>query len=56
MGFESFWIYYSFGIPMDLMHAFGNGAFYFILAPVLFPLIERSLQMKKYLKHKDGDF
>lgn len=50
LGLESFWVYYSFGIPMDIMHAFGNGAFYFVLSPVLFPLIERGLKLKKLSK------
>ncbi|GAA0489990.1 ECF transporter S component [Alkalibacterium psychrotolerans] len=50
LGLESFWIYYSFGIPMDIMHALGNGAFYFILSPVLYPLIAKGLKLKKISK------
>lgn len=55
IGFDSFWAYYLMGIPMDLMHAFGNGAFYAILSPVLFPLIEKNLRMQGYVRTSSND-
>ena len=55
IGFDSFWAYYLMGIPMDLMHAFGNGAFYAILSPILFPLIEKNLSMQGYIGKSSND-
>lgn len=45
MGINNFWAYYLAGIPFDIMHGLGNLAFYFILEPIISPLIMR--QTKK---------
>ncbi|MCI3029290.1 ECF transporter S component [Desemzia sp. C1] len=55
LGFENFWAYYMMGVPMDLMHAFGNGLFYIILSPVLFPLIEKNLETRGYIRNRSKD-
>ncbi|KPG73289.1 ECF transporter S component [Enterococcus sp. RIT-PI-f] len=36
-----FWPYYIQGLSFDALHAFGNGAFYVLLAPVFSQLIQR---------------
>lgn len=55
MGLDNFWAYYVMGIPMDLMHAFGNGSFYAILSPILFPLIEKNLSIHSYVRKSSND-
>ncbi|PQZ40007.1 ECF transporter S component [Bacillus sp. MYb209] len=42
-GLKYFWMYYITGIPFDMYHALGNFCFYFILAPVLIPLLYKLL-------------
>lgn len=49
-GIQNFWIYYASGIPFDTLHAIGNSGFYLVLAPVLFPLLEKFLN--KYYKNE----
>ncbi|MBG9987823.1 ECF transporter S component [Aerococcaceae bacterium DSM 111176] len=36
-----FWVYYFRGISFDLMHALGNGAFYFVLEPILSKILTK---------------
>ncbi|MCA9766509.1 MAG: ECF transporter S component [Carnobacterium sp.] len=43
-GIQKFWIYYLSGLSFDTLHAFGNGVFYLLLAPILFPLLTKSLE------------
>ncbi|MFX3659751.1 MAG: ECF transporter S component [Ectobacillus sp.] len=47
-GFDYLLEYYVAGLPFDLMHAAGNVAFYYVLAPILVPLLEKLLS--KYLE------
>ena len=47
-GIPKFWVYYISGLPFDTLHAIGNGGFYLILAPILFPLIKKFSE--KYFK------
>ncbi|WP_192987915.1 ECF transporter S component [Carnobacterium mobile] len=47
-GIQNFWIYYISGLPFDTLHAIGNGGFYLILAPILFPLLKKFSE--KYFK------
>ncbi|EDP69421.1 hypothetical protein CAT7_02002 [Carnobacterium sp. AT7] len=42
-GIQNFWVYYASGLPFDTLHAVGNGGFYLILAPILFPLLKKFL-------------
>lgn len=42
-GIQNFWVYYFSGLSFDTLHAFGNGVFYLILAPILFPLLTKSI-------------
>lgn len=47
-GIQNFWVYYISGLPFDTLHAIGNGGFYLILAPILFPLLKKFSE--KYFK------
>lgn len=38
---SSFWAYYLQGISFDLAHGVGNGVFYFLLEPLLQPLLAK---------------
>ncbi|MEK4152893.1 ECF transporter S component [Carnobacterium sp. FSL E2-0243] len=40
-GIQAFWPYFLAGVPFDAMHAIGNSGFYFILAPILTPLLKK---------------
>lgn len=40
-GMNNFWVYYINGLPFDLMHAIGNFGFFFILEPILVPIINK---------------
>lgn len=40
-GMNNFGVYYINGLPFDLMHAIGNFAFFFILEPILVPIINK---------------
>lgn len=40
-GIQHFGVYYLSGIPFDTLHAAGNAGFYLLLAPVLFPLLNK---------------
>ncbi len=40
-GMNNFWIYYLNGIPFDTLHAVGNMIFFFILEPIIVPVIQR---------------
>ncbi|WP_211274935.1 ECF transporter S component [Bacillus marinisedimentorum] len=42
-GFDKLIPYYLAGLPFDLMHAGGNAVVYFVLGPILVPLLERLL-------------
>ncbi|HDX9588220.1 TPA: ECF transporter S component [Bacillus pseudomycoides] len=42
-GIKYFWNYYIAGLPFDMYHALGNLGFYFILAPILIPLLHKLL-------------
>ncbi|PED90003.1 ECF transporter S component [Bacillus toyonensis] len=42
-GMKYFWVYYLAGLPFDMYHALGNFGFYFILAPILIPLLHKLL-------------
>ena len=47
-GIQNFWAYYLAGLPFDTLHALGNSGFYFILAPILIPIMNKFL--KKYYR------
>lgn len=47
-GIQNFWAYYLAGLPFDTLHALGNSGFYFILAPILLPIMNKFL--KKYYR------
>ena len=51
-GIQNFWVYYFSGLSFDTLHAIGNGGFYIILAPILFPLLNKSIK-KYYLNKKE---
>lgn len=57
-GLKNIWAYYLSGLPFDLAHAGGNVIFYYLLAPIIIPLLKNLLG--KYflkeicLKHGDG--
>ncbi len=42
-GFKYFVSYYLAGLSFDMMHAAGNIGFYIVLAPILFPLLDKLL-------------
>ncbi|EJR29905.1 ECF transporter S component (plasmid) [Bacillus mycoides] len=42
-GIKYFWMYYISGLPFDMYHSIGNFGFYFILAPILNPLLHNLL-------------
>lgn len=44
LGIQNFWVYYFSGLSFDTLHALGNGGFYLILAPILFPLLNKSIE------------
>lgn len=50
-GIQNIWVYYISGLPFDTLHAIGNGGFYLILAPILFPLLKRFTE--KYFAEKN---
>lgn len=39
-GFPSFWAYYFQGLSFDILHAVGNGIFYFLLTPFFVKLLK----------------
>ncbi len=41
---SSFWVYYLNGVYFDLLHGIGNIVFFFILEPILVPLIRKGLK------------
>ena len=43
-GMTNFWVYYMMGLPFDLAHAFGNAGFFFILEPILTPIIKAKIK------------
>ncbi|MGQ3545602.1 ECF transporter S component [Bacillus cereus] len=43
LGLKYFWLYYITGLPFDIYHALGNFGFYFIIAPILIPLLHKLL-------------
>jgi len=40
-GLSNFLVYYLNGLPFDVLHAVGNFGFFFILEPILVPIIEK---------------
>ena len=40
-GLTNFWVYYMNGLPFDILHAVGNSIFFFILEPIIVPVIRR---------------
>jgi len=40
-GMSNFLVYYLNGLPFDMLHAIGNFGFFFILEPILVPIIEK---------------
>lgn len=40
-GISHFWVYYLNGLPFDLLHAVGNVIFFFILEPIIVPVIQK---------------
>lgn len=46
LGITNFWVYYFAGIPFDMMHGMGNLVFYFILEPIIAPLIMKQTKKK----------
>lgn len=40
-GMNNFLVYYINGLPFDLMHAVGNAGFYFILEPIIVPVLQK---------------
>lgn len=40
-GMSNFLVYYLNGLPFDLLHAVGNFAFFFILEPIIVPIIRK---------------
>ncbi|MCI5683901.1 ECF transporter S component [Enterococcus gallinarum] len=49
LGLPSFWGYYLQGISFDTLHAFGNGFFYGLLAPIFRRLFHRYYPAKKLI-------
>ncbi|WP_137662542.1 ECF transporter S component [Enterococcus hulanensis] len=44
LGISAFLPYYLAGVPVDVMHAFGNVVFYLLLAPILRKLLTQTIQ------------
>jgi len=40
-GMSNFFVYYLNGLPFDMLHAIGNFGFFFILEPILVPIIKK---------------
>lgn len=40
-GMSNFIVYYINGLPFDVLHAVGNFAFFFILEPIIVPIIQK---------------
>ncbi len=40
-GMTNFFVYYINGLPFDALHAFGNFGFFFLLEPILVPIIRK---------------
>ena len=40
-GMNNFFIYYINGLPFDVLHGVGNLGFYFLLEPILVPIIQK---------------
>lgn len=47
-GMNNFLIYYINGLPFDTLHAVGNFGFFFILEPILVPIIRRKFDEVVY--------
>lgn len=45
-GMNNFWIYYINGLPFDVLHAGGNIVFFFILEPVIVPVIQKKFKQQ----------
>jgi len=43
-GMSNFLVYYLNGLPFDVLHAVGNFGFFFILEPMLVPIIKRRFE------------
>lgn len=43
-GMNNFLVYYINGLPFDLLHAVGNIGFFFILEPIIVPIIKRKFE------------
>lgn len=43
-GMNNFLVYYINGIPFDLLHAIGNIGFFFILEPIIVPIIKNKFE------------
>lgn len=48
-GLTNFIVYYLNGLPFDLLHGFGNMGFFFILEPIIVPIIDK--KFNKVLNH-----
>lgn len=44
LGISAFLPYYLAGVPVDVMHAFGNIVFYLLLTPILWKLLTQTIQ------------
>lgn len=40
-GMNNFFVYYLNGLPFDMLHGVGNAAFFFILEPILVPIMQK---------------
>lgn len=40
-GMSNFWVYYLNGLAFDVFHALGNVVFFFMLEPIIVPIIQR---------------
>lgn len=40
-GLTNFWVYYINGLPFDTLHAVGNVIFFFLLEPIIVPVIRK---------------
>lgn len=43
-GMNNFLVYYMNGLPFDLLHAVGNIGFFFILEPIIVPIIKQKFE------------
>ncbi|MGM0168821.1 hypothetical protein IGI39_004576 [Enterococcus sp. AZ135] len=53
LGISAFLPYYLAGVPVDVMHAFGNVVFYLLLTPVLRKLLTQTIQRWHRASHKE---